>query len=146
MATLSVNGYSNQLTTSNILYLIHLQSIRLFSPKGYSGGHSRLAGQILCTHGSWITLSVCLPHARPSPHAVSKEGTLRSSEHSRGKPDLWLLSSWISVTADAHVMRSNQTPDAGKCCGWRGDAGTWPACYHLTSPSCPPALLCAFFP
>lgn len=92
-----------------IYYLIHLQSIRLFSPKGYSGGHSRLAGQILCTHGSWITLSVCLPHARPSPHAVSKEGTFRSSEHSRGKPDLWLLSSWISVTADAHVMRSNQT-------------------------------------
>ena len=127
MTIQSVNGYSNQLTTSNI-QANSLAIHQTFSPKEYSGGSSRLANSSvpLPKHRH------CLPHTKSLPPGVYKDNTLHTSVHSQWKPGSGLLFSWISmITANVHLMSSYWAPDTGKCWGCWGEQGIHPVSFHL---------------
>lgn len=98
MATQSVNGYSNQITTSNVLansLAIH----PTLAPRNRVVGIPGWQVDILHQQFSFIDQTLrysCLMYDYWLIHDVLKEDTLYSSTHGQGKPDLWLLFSLVS--------------------------------------------------
>lgn len=108
MATQSVNGYSNQITTSNILansLAIHptlASRNRVMDIAGWPGRYSASTVQF-----HWPKTEGFLPDVWLLLHDVLKEDTLHSASiHAQWKPDLWLLFSWVSITTHTHLMSS----------------------------------------